>query len=149
MLYFPQLLRTSVVDDLFNGIEGLTEILLLAQTLSLQDLSLNISIGLVAVPNDLVVVPPLYVLSLVKSIYGIIVVILSHEGLGKGDVHVDLKQLGLWQFFCQFLVFVERYGDMFDCLFDTVIGNIGLSKVVVGYNQPEVRFTVIQHKELI
>ena len=38
---------------------------------------------------------------------------------------------------------------MFDGLFDTIVRNVGLSKVVVRYDQPEVRFAVIEHKELI
>ena len=53
------------------------------------------------------------------------------------------------QLFCQFFVFVEGYGDMFDGLFDTIVRNVGLAKVVVRYDQPEVRFAVIEHKELI
>ena len=44
---------------------------------------------------------------------------------------------------------MEGYGDMFDGLFDTIVRNVGLAKVVVRYDQPEVRFAVIEHKELI
>lgn len=91
MLYFPKLLGTSIANDFLDGIKSLTKVLLLAQALSLQDLGLDINIGLIAVSDHLVVVPSLDVLSFVECIDGIVVVVLGHEGLGKGDVHVDLK----------------------------------------------------------
>ena len=91
VFYLSQLLRTSVADDLFDCFKGLAKILLFAQALGLQDLGLNSSIRLIAIPDDLIVVPPLDILSLVESVDGVIIVVLGHEGLGKGDMHVDLK----------------------------------------------------------
>jgi len=41
---------------------------------------------------------------------------------------------------------VEGDCDVFDCLFDAVVGDVGLPEVVVGYDQPEVGLAVVEHE---
>lgn len=91
MFYFSQLLGTCVTDYFINCVDSLTEVLLLAETLSFQNLSFNISSGLISFPFREVIVSTFDILSSVESIYGVIVVVLSHKSLGKGDVHVNLE----------------------------------------------------------
>jgi hypothetical protein len=41
---------------------------------------------------------------------------------------------------------VEGEGDVFDGLFEAVVGEVGFSQVVVGDDQPEVGFAVVEGK---
>ena len=53
-------------------------------------------------------------------------------------MHVDLQQSGLRQFLYEFLIFMEGDGDVLDGLLDTVVGDVGLTEVVVGNDQSEI-----------
>ena len=53
-------------------------------------------------------------------------------------MHIDLKFFCFGQFQSKFFVFVEGNCNMFYGLLKAVIVEVGLAKVVVGYNKSEV-----------
>lgn len=64
-------------------------------------------------------------------------------------MHVDLQQSGLRQFLYEFLIFMEGDGDVLDGLLDTVVGDVGLTEVVVGNDQSEIWFAIVEHQKFI
>lgn len=123
--------------------------LLLAETLSLQSENFHVFGGISLTPATLTTFEPLLQrCSLSQNFNSVIEVPLRHEGLRQRDVHIDLHQLRPRYFRCQFLDFVQSQRDMLDGLFETVEAEVGLAEVVVRQDQPEIRFSVIEHKQL-
>ena len=44
---------------------------------------------------------------------------------------------------------MEGDGDVLDGLFDAIVGDVGLSEVIVGDDQPEIWFAVVKHQKFI
>ena len=100
MFNFIDLVSLCIINNFVDSSESFIKILLFGQTLSLQYLNLDILDRLISLMIHCHIVPILNRLSLIKSINGVIVTILSHKRLSKSNIHGYLQQLSRGQFFC-------------------------------------------------
>lgn len=149
VLDLPHGEQLGVVDDHIDNIDCVFEVLLLAEALGLQDLSLDVLERLSPFPLDRLVILAFQQFCLVESVDRVVVVALGHERLGQRDIHADLQYSGLGQLFRQLLIFMESNGDVLYGLFAALVGEVGLAQVVVRDDQPEIRLAVVEHQQLV
>lgn len=134
-----------------NNLKSLLEVALLRKALSLEDEYLHVPRCFPIIPvviSHLLIVFLLVILRLVEGVQCIIEVGLGHESLGKGDHYVHLNQLSLGHFGRELFDLMQREGEMLDGLLDALEAQVGLSKVIMGQDQSEIRLAIVEHKQL-